>query len=549
MAELVGLVLAIPPTIDLCLKYGRELKSLCAGLRQADAQVSERVIRLDNNWMRFTHQLDFLKRIQHLMEDDHREILGQTLRVLLSKLEVVTDILHRLVKHQPMCPIVSHSVEVNAHRVRYILKKQSLDKAIEELETWQRTADQSWFLLLRIADSQVDLALKMPTDFETIDNKTHASTATAIPSTVTIRASRLQDTSYSSVSPETKLTFDAAELSKMLIQPIPFSHISTAQRVFGNGQVGVYFLNQIRCEPVAKYQVIKKDARDLARKLQHNDPYTFGLLACKGVAVPLSSSTDGPNRQAAPPATLTMVFRKPAHTTGTANSLRYLLTHTVPPKSLSLRFDYAKQLARSVSYVHTFGFVHKNIRPESILAFTSTRSDLPPQSLFLVGFENFRREDGSTQRLGDNTLERNLYRHSSRQGASPNEDYVMQHDIYSLGVCLLEIGFWRSFIRYHPQTGRAIPTEILPVSPHADVKQVNHFLHTQSKDFLLHLARNELPQYMGTRYTEIAETCLTCLDPDNQDFGDEREFQDEDGIRVGVRYIEKVVLRLDQLCV
>ena len=29
---------------------------------------------------------------------------------------------------------------------------------------------------------------------------------------------------------------------------------------------------------------------------------------------------------------------------------------------------------------------------------------------------------------------------SERQGVHPEEQLVMQHDIYSLGVCLLEIG-------------------------------------------------------------------------------------------------------------
>jgi hypothetical protein len=45
---------------------------------------------------------------------------------------------------------------------------------------------------------------------------------------------------------------------------------------------------------------------------------------------------------------------------------------------------------------------------------------------------------------------------------------------------------------------------------------------------------------MGTKYAQVVETCLNCLDPDNTDFGDEREFQDADGILVGVRYVEKV---------
>jgi hypothetical protein len=55
------------------------------------------------------------------------------------------------------------------------------------------------------------------------------------------------------------------------------------------------------------------------------------------------------------------------------------------------------------------------------------------------------------------------------------------------------------------------------------------------------MTRELLLRRMGTRYAEIVETCLTCLDDDNIDFGNEREFVDADSILVGVRYIEKVL--------
>lgn len=35
-------------------------------------------------------------------------------------------------------------------------------------------------------------------------------------------------------------------------------------------------------------------------------------------------------------------------------------------------------------------------------------------------------------------------------------------------------------------------------------------------------------------------SCLTCLDSANNGFGDEKDLIDEDGILVGVRFIEKV---------
>lgn len=46
---------------------------------------------------------------------------------------------------------------------------------------------------------------------------------------------------------------------------------------------------------------------------------------------------------------------------------------------------------------------------------------------------------------------------------------------------------------------------------------------------------------MGNKYSKVVETCLTCLDENNLDFGDPREFQDEDGVEVGTMYIKKVI--------
>jgi hypothetical protein len=64
----------------------------------------------------------------------------------------------------------------------------------------------------------------------------------------------------------------------------------------------------------------------------------------------------------------------------------------------------------------------------------------------------------------------------------------------------------------------------------------------QIKRELVALAEAHLPGKMGRIYTSVVLSCLTCLDPNNQGFGDENNFTDEDGILVGVRYIEKVKL-------
>ena len=52
---------------------------------------------------------------------------------------------------------------------------------------------------------------------------------------------------------------------------------------------------------------------------------------------------------------------------------------------------------------------------------------------------------------------------------------------------------------------------------------------------LLLLVRTSLGEKMGTLYSRVVETCLAYLDEGSEDFGDEHEFQDEDGIAVGFR--------------
>lgn len=197
----------------------------------------------------------------------------------------------------------------------------------------------------------------------------------------------------------------------------------------------------------------------------------------------------------------------------------------------------AQGLARAVGYVHIFGFVHKNLRPEVVLGFEAPEKESP--SLFLVGFDKFRKKEGRTQRLGDGIVEENPYRHPSRHGINPSDDFIMQHDIYSLGVCLLEVGLWKSLIDHNTPNGQAaLSSFFLDALPVALADASAQFLMSSAKDRLVEMARTRPPKV--TQYANIVETCLTCLDPGNNGFGDKQEFEDEDGILVGVRYIEKV---------
>jgi hypothetical protein len=94
--------------------------------------------------------------------------------------------------------------------------------------------------------------------------------------------------------------------------------------------------------------------------------------------------------------------------------------------------------------VHLHDFVHKNICPETTLCLCKGQEEESSPLVCLVGFQVVRNVDGKTNttKIGD---KHRLYCHPSLQGVEKT-DYVMQHDIYSLGVCLLEIGLWESML-------------------------------------------------------------------------------------------------------
>ncbi|KAK3494387.1 uncharacterized protein B0T23DRAFT_427405 [Neurospora hispaniola] len=136
---------------------------------------------------------------------------------------------------------------------------------------------------------------------------------------------------------------------------------------------------------------------------------------------------------------------------------------------------------------------------------------------------------------GDISWERNVYRHPSRQGFDPAEKYRMQHDIYSLGVCLLEIGLWESFVEYstgvensgRPRTkfGRTYYQfekwldERKTAAGEDSTTITFNALALSLKDYLVERASTRLAPRMGDKYAHVVLQCLTCLDEENEEFG------------------------------
>jgi hypothetical protein len=142
------------------------------------------------------------------------------------------------------------------------------------------------------------------------------------------------------------------------------------------------------------------EVRNMARVLAEVDPHIFGLLRCRGVIKVSKESSFAPQ-------TLTdfkFIFDIP-HNLSCPQSLRSVLVCGMR-YPLDERLELAKKLTSSVLFVHTVQFVHKNIRPETIIVFQDEHSSIGTP--FLAGFEQFRLEEGHTYRAGDEKWEHNL---------------------------------------------------------------------------------------------------------------------------------------------
>lgn len=172
-----------------------------------------------------------------------------------------------------------------------------------------------------------------------------------------------------------------------------------------------------------------------------------------------------------------------------------------PP--LQDRLALSKALCKCVHYLHVCELVHKAIRSDSVLFFTRegdreelVRLDEP----YITGFDHSRPDGPNDPTITTSAvnIDEDRYRHPAYLMSTSRRSTKM-HDLYSLGLVLLEIAHWatlKSLVLN--RTGDAI------------------LAFLKSEDSPLH----ELDHLVGSRYREIVERCIHSKF--NVEIGDER---------------------------
>ena len=175
-------------------------------------------------------------------------------------------------------------------------------------------------------------------------------------------------------------------------------------------------------------------------------------------------------------------------------------TRHKPKPSLRIRFFLAYALALTVLNIHSSGWVHKNLWSHAIIVIPSAnrtqRSGAQHLIPYVAGWGVARPTSAKTTDMRPiSEIEPNLYQHPHRQ-QHPSIKATFIHDLYSLGVLMMEIGLWN------------------PVSNlfQRQIQQATRSRKGPSIDLLQRAwidgLKEEVQREMGDVYAEAVERCL-----------------------------------------
>lgn len=286
-------------------------------------------------------------------------------------------------------------------------------------------------------------------------------------------------------------------------------------------QVGLFIFESKYYEPGTKKNDTRQELQSLSSRLLRAEPSCSGIFPLIGF------------RDQAEEDEYQLVFSHPfsdnkpdSHCMYTLKTF-YTSSPTVKP-SLNFRVDLCRQLAEAVLQTHTLGLVHKSIRPDNVLLCFPQNPPIcagEPPRLHLSGWHLARPASGHVTSLaGESNWQNAIYQYPTRQMSVAEEEYCIGHDIYSLGVCMLEILLWDPLVvnsDEKPTISQSYQTTYyrlgLPLEPPHPrpttvpwVTRVPKHVHS----VLVEMATTTIPFSAGQMMADLVHNCLTCLVPE-----------------------------------
>ncbi|KAK2821790.1 hypothetical protein FQN49_007673, partial [Arthroderma sp. PD_2] len=350
--------------IDLCFECGGKLVQKFKDFQAAGMLINEAVTAVQHYWLKTTWQLNIVREARDGLGEEFLALQDQVLRILLRKLD---DAVLQISKIEKKHRSESEREWIStALKCKYVFSvKKCLDKALREIMKWQEMYDPSWYLIMiRYPSTAIDARLAKACGINSKPN--NANFKDKFFHTIYRLRDRLRKEPQIRIS----VFLPAGELATARISGIPFSNA----RLVDRPGKSTLIQESAVCDRDSDGILILTDVvRELAGKLMNVD-ISFSILECAGAV----KFHDPKTRRIK---SFDFLFKIPRGLRHPQSLRSVLLSSPDKGHSLSARFRIAQQLATSVSFVHALGFVHKNVRPETLLVFDDGQS--PLGSLFL----------------------------------------------------------------------------------------------------------------------------------------------------------------------
>lgn len=255
------------------------------------------------------------------------------------------------------------------------------------------------------------------------------------------------------------------------------------------------------------------------------------------------------------------VFEVPrdAPTPAQPYSLLQLLGGEVVP--IMERISLAKQLATYTLHLHAVDWLHKALRSASITFFSPDKNHVDVTKPFISGFEYARPDEkGLTTTKTPSDQEWAIYCHPDYQGQEREGNYRRTYDIYSLGIILLEIAYWKKaedILGFrnveNKESEKDRENETVDASRTSQAKyDAKNIVHTRGiRDRLLYSDKkllNYVRVTMGNSYARAVEACiggpefLGIAETDDQTDGITSAYLQDGFLEVVIDPLSKVVI-------
>ena len=565
----VGLATGIPGLVEVCFHLGDFLVQRLGAYQMADEEISSMVLKLSTYWDIQKASLVKLTQISRssTLVQEVEERLVQILERLRQLLHKAATLLAEYTSPNPTSSAALPGSSSDAlKRLRYILfEEKQLAKLLEQISEWETLFKKRLILL---ADQE---SFKCPTSDSSETGSYRAVSSLRMPL----------------MRPEATGTGESYELSSQEFPSYTLQQFEAQGQMIDSTSI---FVSKTRPDIIVeRYDTEialrpRNEVVALASMLCSSQAEIMHILQCQGYYTQNVLRSNGSTETE-----INLVFKCPTPPKGPQDvcSLQKLLSGK-PRISLNLRLKLAIDLATAIWYVHSGQMVHKSIRPEAVYFIRNRPSEsLTVEShttgqLYLGGFRRFRQktaprfldhdllqgrervhEKSSKSVISGSTASttfleeqvpletpgfstRLLYRHPDRWGMRVNKPFTMLHDVYSLGVIMLDIGRLtllsdgsNSSNRRVQSTRAVLSRAVDALDCGDDIRLAAEAVHM--KQALIGLAQHSLPLHMGMKYTEVVISCLTGL---------EGNLGSADGCRVGPvgpAYIDKVLEKLEQI--